>query len=288
MENDETNADPFSRLLAVYFAQLSDDNSVARILLLYNKLSGQETTSGKLRRNLTALYEANLIEREEEKMLGTVKVSFHRILPLGEIAILYFFAIFVLNDLFTDFKTEVFTFKETMARQDTLELARLFLRECMDKDKTLRKYYSACKEGKNIERMKLNPIEAKIEPVLGGKQGFTFKIFEELLSDYLQTSAGKTKQEMAEKLERNVTPATVKSVRNLVITGKLGKITYYRLARKGIAVLPILLLLIRELSVDPEVIEARKLFFYPRKMDNPWKVMTSNAKSIFHSIYTFL
>lgn len=279
------HADRGTALLAVMLAQLSDDNSVSRILLLYNELIGQETTSGKLKRLIEALIEQGLVEREQEKMLGTVKVSFHRILPLGELAAFYFIMVFILDDPFQELEIDIERFQEIMKNHDSEGLVSLFLRASMQSNKILRKYYSACRETKNLERMKLNPLEAVISSVLGGKTGTSFKLFEELLSDYLQTAVGLTRKELTSSLETNVTKTMVEALNPLIQANQLGKTAYYRLDRKGIAVLPLLVMLVRELAADPELIKDYDFFFCPSEVENAWSVMVRNARAIFNQLY---
>ncbi|MHA2295612.1 MAG: hypothetical protein ACXAEU_23395 [Candidatus Hodarchaeales archaeon] len=301
MVTDMPYNDPFSRLmelitviehsgrgfalLSVMLAQLSDNNSVSRILFIHNKLTGQDLTAGKLKRLVNSLVEQGLVEREQEKMLGTIKVSFHRILPLGELASLYFITMFMVNDPIEELNVDLEKFQRKMKSQDSEGLIRYFLHTSIQSNRMLKKYFKACREAKNLERMKLNPLESTIGPVLGSKTGNPFKVFEELLSDYLQTSIGLTRQDLANNIEINVTQSMIKPLKSLIHTNKLGKTNYFRLDRKGIAILPILLFLIRELAVDPKLIKNHELFFCPSEVQNAWSILVRNAKIIFYQIY---
>lgn len=275
-----------SVLLAVYLGQCSDDNSVSRILLFFNKLMDQQATPARLKRNITQLVDAGLIDREQEKMLGTVKVSFHQLLPLGEISLVYFLFHYLINDPFDSFNIDQEKFKELLRAEDIRKLILKLVNLALQDNKSLKKYFISAKETKNIEKMKFNPIEVETSSILSSKTGKNFKIFESLLEDYLDLSMGLTSQELENKALK-ITKTIENSLEYLVCADKIGKSNYYRLDRKGIAMLPLLLLMMRQLAEEPELFFTKKDFlFCPREFENSWIVLVKNSKKILKKIYS--
>lgn len=276
-----------SVLLAVYLGQCSDDNSVSRILVFFNNLMEHIATPAKLKRNITQLVDAGLVGREQEKMLGTVKVSFHQLLPLGEISLLYFLFHYLIDDPFETFNLEKEEFIEIIEDYDIRKLILKLINTSLLNSKILKKYFTSAKETKNIEKMKFNPLGDEFSTRLSSKTGKNFKIFESLLEDYLDLSMGKTSQDL-NSLSLKMSKTIENSLEYLICVDKLGKSNYYRLDRKGIAMLPLLLLMMRQLAEDPDLFFTMKDFlFYPRDFHNSWIVLVKNSKQILKQLYSF-
>lgn len=267
-------------LISVYLGGRTDSNTISGITYIYNKLLGDEVKPGKVRSLLTNLVNVELIGRETEKILGTSKVSFHQITPLGIIGLLYI--IFFLIDNPSELEWDKSKFEEVLNGEES-QFIDYLLNLFISKLPTPEKIINSVRSGKDITKIKVKPMIFKISRTLSGN-GIAFKVFEEILWDYLHFNTGLTKIILTEKLDGESVGKYLKRLAVLISIEKIGKIEYYKLATKGIFFLPIIVLLIRELSVDKSVFES----LMTTKMDsneNPWILLAHQANRFFKKLY---
>lgn len=266
-------------LLSVYVGQRTDQNTVAGILEIYNRLKGEEASAGKLRSYLTAFVTTGLIEKETEKLMGSTKVGFHQITTLGLIGVLYI--CFNVIDNPAEIKIDPDTFKDYLLKQENAfidYLASLFTKEL----KSPTKIITMVNGGSNLQKLKINPQELKITINLGKDN--TFKVFEELLFNFLQIRPGLTKTEIETELQGESAGKYFNRLGDLVTEEKIGKTSYYNLSTKGIMLLPVIAMFIRELSLDKTLIDSIKI----ANVDNNsiiWILLVQKAVSNFRKLF---
>ena len=238
-------------LVSVCVGQRTDSNTIAGILEIYNKLKGEEATPSKIRGYLTSFVNTGLIDRETEKLMGSTKVGFHQITTLGLIGVLYI--CFNVIDNPTELTWDQLTFIQSLNKTEESfiqYLADIFVKEL----KSPAKIISMVTSGSNLNKLKINPQDLKINLNLGKDN--TFKVFEELLVNFLEVRPGLTKVEIENSLNGEPVGKYFNKLTGLVTDEKLGKINYYNLSTKGVMLLPIIAMFIRELSLDKSLIES--------------------------------
>ena len=78
-------------LIAVYLGQKADQNTIQGITGILSCLLGknEQFTTAKTRGLITSMVNGDILEREREKVISSIKVSFHTISPLGYRILLY-------------------------------------------------------------------------------------------------------------------------------------------------------------------------------------------------------
>lgn len=266
-------------LVSVYVGQRTDSNTIAGILEIYNKLKGEEATPGKLRGYLTSFVNTGLIDRETEKLMGSTKVGFHQITTLGLIGVLYI--CFNVTDNPTEISWDQSAFKENLNKTEESfiqYLVDVFVKEL----KSPAKIISMVTNGSNLNKLKINPQELKMNLSLGKDN--TFKVFEELLVNFLEVKPSLTKGEIENALNGESVGKYFNKLTGLVTDEKLGKTNYYNLSTKGIMLLPIIAMFIRELSLDKSLIESINDI---KKVsdENPWTLLTKKSIVNFRKLF---
>ena len=295
MSTGEVIDDPFQRLIeifstlendnralaliSVYIGQKTDSNTIKGILDIFNKLKGEEITPGKLRGYLTAFVNAGLIDRETEKIIGTTKVSYHQITSLGVIGVLYL--CFNIVDNPNELNWDMGQFKENIGFDESQ-----FLRYLTDTFilslKSPAKVIGLVGKGSDLNRLKIIPLDISYQVSLSKDN--TFKVFEELLFNYLSFQPNLSKEKIESALEGDKIAKYVKRLDNLIIEEKYGKLNYYNLSTKGLFLLPILFLFIRELSIDKSLLEPLRSVSTDTEEDL-WIILTKRATVLFKKLF---
>ena len=295
MSSEESVDDPFAKLIeafsalendnraialiSVYVGQRTDSNTVAGILEIYSKLKGEEATPGKLRGYLNSFVNTGLIDKETERLMGTTKVGFHQITTLGLIGVLYL--CFNVIDNPAEINWDHNAFNEYLAKDENLFIK--FMTDIFVKElKSPAKIITMVTGGSNLNKLKINPQELSINLSLGKDN--TFKVFEELLFNFLQFKPSLTKPEIENALNGESVGKYFNKLTNLIIEEKIGKTSYYNLSTKGIMLLPIISMFIRELSFDKSLIDSIR----PAKFvseDNPWICLTKKSINNFRKLF---
>ncbi|MFX0084480.1 MAG: hypothetical protein ACFFAU_02300 [Candidatus Hodarchaeota archaeon] len=279
------NPDRALCLMAVYLGQKADQNTIQGITDIYSVLVGKDTqpTASKVRGLITTLVNSKLIERERERMISSTKVSFHQISPLGEISLLYVI-IFLVNNPH-EIKLDKLQFTSYMAGDSEFKLSRYIANSALKSDKQTNKILKALREGTDPSKLRQGkPVPMNIPKIFSGKGGFnSFKIFEELIWDYLHLNAGVSRTEIESHFESAI-GSNINRLTPLIHEETIGKTKYYKLSTFGIFILPILALLIRFFSVDNSILPSllTKNFNSDK---NPWIILVERAKLFFISLY---
>ncbi len=295
MSTDETIDDPFAKLietfatlendnraialLSVYVGQRTDSNTVAGILEIYNKLKGEEATAGKLRGYLTAFVNTGLIDKETERLMGNTKVGFHQITTLGLVGVLYI--CFNIIDNPSEINVHSTSFKEQLMKEEDIFiqfLTDLFVQEL----KSPAKIINMVNSGSNLQKLKIKPQDLTMSSSLGKDN--TFKVFEELLFNFLQLNPGLTKSELEDELQGESVGKYFNRLGNLVLEEKLGKSSYFSLSTKGLMLLPIIAMFIRELSLDKTLIDSVKITNF-KDNSNYWMVLIQKSITNFRKLF---
>jgi hypothetical protein len=266
-------------LLSVYIGQRTDSNTIVGILEIYNKLKGEEVTPGKLRSYLTSFVNTGLIERETEKLMGTTKVGFHQITTLGMIGVLYL--CFDVIDNPSEISWDSNSFKEHLNKDENSFIQYLtdnFVKEL----KSPAKIISMVTSGSNLNKLKINPQELNITLSLGKDN--TFKVFEELLFNFLQVKPSLSKSAIENSLQGESVGKYFNKLGKLIIEEKIGKTSYYLLSTKGTMLLPIIAMFIRELSLDKSLIESVKSAIV-NSDENPWMALVRKSILSFRKLF---
>ncbi len=295
MSSDQQINDPFAKLieafstlendsraialLSVYVGQRTDSNTVAGIFDLYNKLKGEDATIAKIRSYLTAFVNTGLIERETERLMGTTKIGFHQITTLGLIGVLYI--CFNTIDNIAEIPWDQNSFQENIKKNENAFIQ--FLADTLIKElKSPAKIISMVTGGSNLNKLKINPQELTINLNLGRDN--TFKVFEVLLINFLEIKPALTKAEIEKELIGESAGKYFNKLTGLITEEKIGKTTYYCLSTKGIMLLPIIAMFIRELSFDKSLIESITNVKAVQE-DNPWIFLTKNSILNFRKLF---
>lgn len=296
MSSDEIIDDPFSRLIetfsvlendnraicliSVYIGQKTDSNTIKGILEIYNKLKGEIITPGKLRGYLTAFVNVGLIERETEKVIGTTKVSYHQITNLGVIGVLYL--CFNLIDNPNELDWNIIQFKEQIGN-DEKKFTRYLTDTFVLSLKSPAKVINLVTSGSNLTKLKIIPLDATLSISLSKDK--TFKVFEELLFNFLQFQPGLSKNKIEDSLEGEKLNKYIKRLSDLMTEEKIGKISYYLISNKGLFLLPIIILFIRELSLDKTILEPLVSITIDDNIE-PWFALTKRSILLFKKLFS--
>ena len=123
--------------------------------------------------------------------------------------------------------------------------------------------------------------------VFTGKTGNTsFKIFEELIWDYLHYNTGLNRStiENTTEISTPISSSLNKLSGFLMVEENWGKEKRFRLSIQGIFLLPIFALLIKHFSVDKSLFPSLKLSRL-KKDENYWISLTKLGQAFFKTVY---
>ncbi|MFX1515383.1 MAG: hypothetical protein ACFFC6_03680 [Promethearchaeota archaeon] len=274
-------------LIAVYLGQRADQNTVQGITDIFSALLGKDTkaTPAKVRGLITSLVNVGILERERVKMISSTKVSFHSISPLGLIALLYVLIMYLIKDPMHGVEWENLMFIGYISGDREENLVRFLNNSIIESNRITEKFWSSLKSGKEPSKIRMSkPLELDITKTFSGKSGTeTFKILEELMWDYLNLNTGLSQNEIASHFEGSIT-SNLRKLAPFSLEEDLDKTKYYRLSSLGVLVLPVLALMIKQLSVDQSIFQSI-LTKNVNKEDHPWVVLMRQARQFFKSLY---
>ena len=157
----------------------------------------------------------------------------------------------------------------------------------LDKNPVLKRVLSSLRTGKAPDKIRLaKPVAFSVEKAFSGKTGNNvFKIYEELIWDYLHLNSGLTKADITSELKSTAIGSYLNRLSSfLMVEEKWGKTIRYRISYQGILLLPIFSLLIKHFSVDKSIFPPLQL---SRLEDNEnlWFAFTKLGHSFFKSVY---
>ncbi|MHA2245508.1 MAG: hypothetical protein ACXADY_11130 [Candidatus Hodarchaeales archaeon] len=301
---EEEEGDPFTRLvetltalenynrslclLAVYLGQRADQNTVQGITDIFSALLGKEETAtpAKVRGQITSLVNVGILERERVQMISSTKVSFHSISPLGFIALLYVLVVYLIKNPRHGIKWDNLMFVGYMSGDREEKLIRFLNNSAIGSNRITEKFWSSLKSGREPKKIRMSkPLMLDITKTFSGKGGKnTFKILEELIEDYLNLNIGLSQVEIASHFEGPI-GSNLNKLAPFVSLQQLGKTKCYRLSTLGVFILPILALMIKQLSVDQSIFQP----ILTKKLDtseDPWIVLTRQARLFFKNLYS--
>ncbi|MFX0183441.1 MAG: hypothetical protein ACFE95_10205 [Candidatus Hodarchaeota archaeon] len=271
-------------LIAVYLGQRVDQNTIQGIMNIFSTLKGRDdkVTTAKVRGLITSLVNVNILDREREQIISATKVSFHTISPLGHIVLLYVLLAYVIHNPI-EIEIDQHNFTKIMSDDSEEKLIWFLINSAMSSDNTIDRIFKSLQSGKDPKKIRGKPLLFNITKTFSGK-GIAFKIFEELIWDYLNLNLGLSRKEIADHFEGTPIGAHLNKLKPFMLEETLGKSKYYRLSTHGILILPILALMIKELSIDksifPSILTTR---LDPE--DRPWFVLIRQARDFFKKTY---
>ncbi len=225
-----------------------------------------------------------ILEREREKVISSTKVSFHSISPLGYRVLLYILLVYVIPLDPIAFEWDTARFQQYSDSEDKLIL--FIIDTLLKQDKKISRILESLRTGKNPKQIRVTkPVEFSVEKIFSGKTGNTvFRILEDLIWDHLNLNLGITKSEMTSSINVPVGGALNKLNGFLMTEESWGKIKRYRLSIRGIYLLPIFALLIKQLSVDKSLFQS---IILPRLKEEDifWNHLTQLGQEFFKTIF---
>ncbi|MFX0125896.1 MAG: hypothetical protein ACFFAE_19905 [Candidatus Hodarchaeota archaeon] len=274
-------------LLAVYLGQRADQNTVQGITDIFSALLGKDTsaTPARVRGLITSLVNVGILERERVKMISTTQVSFHSISPLGLIALLYILIMYLIKDPMHGVEWENLMFVGYISSDREENLVRFLNNSIIESNRITEKFWTSLKSGKEPRKIRMSkPLELDIIKTFSGKGGInTFKILEELMWDHLNLNTGLSQDEIASHFEGSIT-SNLNRLAPFALMEQLDKTKYYRLSSLGVFILPVLALMIKELSVDQSIFQSI-LTKNVNTEDHPWVVLIRQARLFFKNLY---
>ncbi|MHA2109111.1 MAG: hypothetical protein ACW99R_15510 [Candidatus Hodarchaeales archaeon] len=298
------NSDPFTQLvdtlavienqnrilclIAVYLGQKADQNTIQGITDILSSLLGkhEQFTTTKTRGLITSLVNGGILEREREKVISSTKVSFHSISSLGYIVLTYVLLTYVVR---IDPASIEWDTKRFQDYADSEEKMILFTIDTLiAQEPTLKRVYTSLRTGKDPSKIKLSKsLIIPVTKVFSGNTGYrVFKIFEELIWDYLHYNTGFTKLGLEQSTEiPTALTGSLKKLDGLFLQQEnWAKERRYRLSVQGIFILPIFALLIKHFSIDKSLFPTLKLSRL-EKDENYWISLTKLGHSFFKTVY---
>ncbi len=277
-------------LLSVYLGQKADLNTIQGITHILSSLLGKDEkyTVAKTRGLITSLVNGGILEREREQIISSTKVSFHTISPLGYIVLAYVLLVYVLElDPADPTQIEWDTARYHQYADSEQKLVIFLIDTLLNENPVIKRVLSSLRTGKEPEKIRLaKPVLFSVEKVFSGKTGDkVFKIFEELIWDYLHLNSGLTKNDITSELKTTTIGSYLNKLSGfLMVEEKWGKTNRYRLSFQGIFLLPIFSLLIKHFSVDKSIFPP----LYLSRLENGenfWFAFTKLGHSFFKSVY---
>ncbi|MFX1284249.1 MAG: hypothetical protein ACFFB5_11370 [Promethearchaeota archaeon] len=274
-------------LIAVYLGQRADQNTVQGITDIFSALLGKETaaTPTKVRGLITSLVNVGILERERVKMISSTKVSFHSISSLGLITLLYILIIYLIKDPMHGVEWDNLMFVGYISGDREDNLVRFLNNSIIESNRITERFWTSLKSGKEPKKIRMSkPLDLDVMKTFSGKGGIdTFKILEELVWDHLNLNTGISQDELASHFEGSIT-SNLKKLTPLALEEQLNKSKYYRLSSLGVFILPVLALMIKELSVDQSIFQSI-LTKDVNTEENPWVVLIRQARFFFKNLY---
>jgi len=276
-------------LLAVYLGQRADQNTIQGITDIYSALLGteQQATPAKIRGLITSLVSVGILERERERMISKTKVSFHSISPLGNIALLYVLISFLIKNPIhgVEWDPSPLIFIGHMAGDSEQKLVNFLNYTTIESYKITEKFWTSLKSGREPKKIRMKrPLPLDVPKTFSGKGGSnSFKILEELIWDYLNLGTGLSHQEITGHFETSIT-SNLNKLSPFITVDQHHKMKVYRLSTLGIYILPIIALMIKELSVDKTIFQSI-LTKNVESEENPWVVLIRRSRSFFKNLY---
>ncbi|MFW9779905.1 MAG: hypothetical protein ACFFE8_13700 [Candidatus Heimdallarchaeota archaeon] len=276
-------------LIAIYLGQRADQNTIKGITEIYTALLGrpQGITTARVRGYITSMVNVDILEREREQIISSTKVSFHTISPLGELALLYILVTFVTPDPL-QIEWDLERFKEKLSMPDNItneeSVIRFLVDTMISNEKILDKVLSDLLTGKDPEKIRTKQLIFETPKTFSGKS-LAFKIFEDLIWDYLSLGTGFSKKALAARFKGTSVGGSLNKLSPYIIEETYGKLRYYRISLLGIYILPILAFIIRRLSIERSVLPS----ILSSRIDiekNPWLSLVEQAKKFFKTLYT--
>lgn len=300
----EKDADPFRQLvealavlenynralclIAVYLGQRADQNTIQGITDIFAALLGKETsaTTAKVRGLITSLVNVGILEREREQMISSTKVSFHSISPLGNIALLYVLITYLIKNPMHGIKWDHLMFVGYVSGDKEEVLVRFLNNSAIENHRTTERFWTSLKSGREPSKIRMSkPLEFDIVKIFSGKGGMnSFKILEELIFDFLNINAGLSREEITNHFDSPI-GSNLNRLAPFIIEEELEKTKYYRLSTLGVCILPIMALMIKQLSIDQSIFQSI-LTTRVESEDNPWIVLIRQARLFFKNLYS--
>jgi hypothetical protein len=277
-------------LLSVYLGQKADLNTIQGITDILSCLLGKDEkfTVAKTRGLITSLVNGGILEREREKIISSTKVSFHTISPLGYVVLVYVLMVYVLDlDPADPTKIEWDVSRFQRYADSEQKLVLFIIDTLLDKNSVLKRVLNSLRTGKAPNKVRLTkPVLFSVEKVFSGKTGNNvFKIYEELIWDYLHLNSGLTKENITSELKTTSIGSYLNRLSSfLMIEEKWGKTSRYRISSQGVLLLPIFSLLIKHFSVDKSIFPPLQLSRLEAD-ENLWLAFTKLGYSFFKSVY---
>ncbi len=275
-------------LIAVYLGQRADQNTVQGITDIFSALLGKNATAtpAKVRGLITSLVNVGILERERVKMISSTKVSFHSISPLGLITLLYVLIMYLIKDPMHGVEWENLMFVGYISGDQEENLIRFLNNSVIESNKITKKFWTSLKSGKEPKKIRMSkPLDLNITKTFSGKGGLnTFKILEELMWDYLNLNTGLSQNEIASHFEGPIT-SNLNKLAALALMEQLNTTKYYRLSSLGIFILPVIALMIKQLSVDQSIFQSI-LTKNVTTEEHPWVVLIRQARLFFKNLYS--
>jgi hypothetical protein len=170
-----------------------------------------------------------------------------------------------------------------MSEDSEEKLVWFLINSALSGDKITYRIFESLQSGKDPKKIRGKPLLFNTTKMFSGK-GIAFKIYEELIWDYLNLNLGLSRKEITDHFEGTPVGSHLNKLEPFVLEETLEKIKYYRLSIRGILILPILALMIKELSIDksifPSILTTR---IDPE--DTPWFILTRQARNFFKNMY---
>ncbi|MFX0152104.1 MAG: hypothetical protein ACFFAJ_15050 [Candidatus Hodarchaeota archaeon] len=271
-------------LIAVYLGQRVDQNTIQGITDIFSILFGTEkkVTTAKVRGLITSLVNVNILDRERERIISSTKVSFHTISPLGHIALLYVLLTYVIHNPL-EIEIDQHRFTEIMSEDSEEKLVWFLINSALPSDKVIYRIFESLQKGRDLKKIRGKPLVFNVTKTFSGKD-IAFKIYEELIWDYLNLNLGLSRNEITDHFEGTSVGSYLNKLEPFVLDETLAKVKYYRLSTRGILILPILALMIKELSIDKSIFHSI-LTTRIDPEDKPWVILTRQARDFFKNMY---
>ncbi|UCE13572.1 MAG: hypothetical protein JSV04_15510 [Candidatus Heimdallarchaeota archaeon] len=274
-------------LVAVFLGQRADQNTIQGITDIFSALLGKDAkaTTAKVRGLITSLVNVGILERERVQMISSTQVSFHSISPFGNVTLLYVLIAFLIKNPISDIKWDNLMFTGYVSGDNEETLVRFLNNSAIESYKVTERFWTSLKSGREPKKIRMSkPLMFDLFKAFSGKGGIkTFKIFEELIFDYLNLNVGLSRTEITSHFDTPI-GSNLNRLAPFVSEDQLGKERCYRLSSLGIFILPIMALMIKQLSIDQSIFQS----MLTTKVDsdeNPWIVLTRQARLFFKSLY---
>lgn len=273
-------------LIAIYLGQKADQNTIQGITSILSVLLGksEEFTTAKTRGLITSMVNGGILDRERERVISSTKVSFHTISPLGYRVLLYSLLTYVIPVDPVAIEWNKARFQDYADSEEKLIL--YIIDTLLKSDTKITRILKSLRDGKNPKKIRsAKPVSFSLDKIFSGKTGNTvFRILEDLIWDNLNLNIGLSKSELQSSVDVPVGSALTKLSGYLMTEESWGKTKRYRLSIRGICLLPIFALLIRQLSVDKSLFQS---IFLPRlkEEDNFWLLLAELGQQFFKTIF---